>query len=131
VLGRQARRMLLARALQVFLPGEPQFYYVGLLGGEDDAALFAKTGQGRDVNRHRYSREEVRRALDTEVTRGQLALAELRRHPVFTGAFAWDAPDDASLVLTWSTAGHEATLRARLDDPDFEIVLDGRAVAIG
>jgi sucrose phosphorylase len=131
VLGRQTRRMLLARALQVFLPGEPQFYYVGLLGGEDDAALFAKTGQGRDVNRHRYSREEVRRALDTEVTRGQLALAELRRHPVFTGAFAWDAPDDASLVLTWSTAGHEATLRARLDDPDFEIVLDGRAVAIG
>lgn len=128
VLGRSTRRMLLARALQAFLPGEPQFYYVGLLGGADDTGLFARTGQGRDVNRHSYARDEVLRALDSEVTRGQLSLARLRRHPVFDGSFSWDAPDEASLTLRWRGAGHEAVLRARVDEPDFEITLDGMPV---
>lgn len=130
VLGGDTRRMLLARALQVFLPGEPQFYYVGLLGGLDDRELFARTGQGRDVNRHHYTPDEVRRALDTDVTRGQLALAQLRRHPVFAGAFSWDAPDVASLVLRWRSDRHEAALRVRFDDPDFELTLDGMPVAL-
>jgi len=130
VLGRDARRMLLARALQAFLPGEPQFYYVGLLGGTDDTELFARTGQGRDVNRHRYTPEEVRRSLDTEVARGQLALAGLRRHPVFGGTFTWEAPDDASLELRWTRGENEARLRARFDDPDFEISLDGTPVSL-
>jgi hypothetical protein len=67
----------------------------------------------------------VLRALDTDVTRGQLALARLRRHPVFRGSFMWDAPDDALLVLRWRSDGHEAVLRARVDEPDFEITLDG------
>ncbi|WP_019179710.1 alpha-amylase family glycosyl hydrolase [Microbacterium yannicii] len=128
VLGRDDRRMLLARALQIFLPGEPQFYYVGLLGGVDDTELFARTGQGREVNRHRYTPEEVRRALDTDVTRGQLALARLRRDPVFAGTFSWDAPDDASLVLRWRGGAHEALLRVAFDDPDFEITLNGTPV---
>ena len=130
VLGRDTRRMLLARTLQIFLPGEPQFYYVGVLGGSDDTELFAQTGQGRDVNRHRYTADEVRRALDTDVTRGQLALAQLRRHPVFGGSFAWDAPDDVSLVLRWRDAAHEAVLRVRFDEPDFEVTLDGVPVAL-
>lgn len=129
VLGRDTRRMLLARALQVFLPGEPQFYYVGLLGGADDTELFSRTGQGRDVNRHRYTADEVRRALDTDVTRGQLALARLRRHAVFGGTFSWEAPDDASLVLRWSRERHLAELRVRFDDSDFQVTLDGAPVA--
>jgi hypothetical protein len=48
VLGGDVRRMLLARAVQVFVPGEPQFYYVGLLGGLDDRDRFAATGQGHE-----------------------------------------------------------------------------------
>ncbi|WP_106816390.1 alpha-amylase family glycosyl hydrolase [Microbacterium timonense] len=125
VLGRDTKRMLLARAVQIFVPGEPQFYYVGLLGGQDDTELFARTGQGRDVNRHSYTPGEIRAALATDVARGQLALAQLRRHPVFEGTFSWEAPDDASLLLTWRAEGHEAVLRVRFDDPDFEITLDG------
>lgn len=131
VLGRDSRRMLLARALQIFLPGEPQFYYVGLLGGVDDTELFARTGQGRDVNRHRYTTDEVRRALDSEVTRGQLALAQLRRHPVFDGSFSWEVPDAASLVLRWRDERHLAELRVRFDDPEFEVTLDGVPVRLG
>lgn len=136
VLGGDTRRMLLARAVQAFVPGEPQFYYVGLLGGLDDRDRFAATGQGREVNRHRYTREELDRALATPVTRGQLALAALRRHAVFGGAFSWSQPDEASLELVWRSAAeggtptHEARLLARFDEPDFTITLDGAEVPL-
>ncbi|MDQ0727936.1 alpha-amylase family glycosyl hydrolase [Microbacterium sp. W4I20] len=128
VLGRSTERMLLARAVQIFLPGEPQFYYVGLLAGVDDIALFAETGQGRDVNRHRYSADELRTALESDAARGQLALARLRQHPVFDGEFSSETEGDAALLLRWRTGEHEALLRARFDDPGFAITLDGVAV---
>lgn len=136
VLGGDVRRMLLARAVQVFVPGEPQFYYVGLLGGLDDRDRFAATGQGREVNRHPYTRDELVQALGTPVARGQLALARLRRHPVFDGAFSWSQPDQASLELVWRSAAtatapaHEARLHARFDDPAFTITLDGAEVPL-
>jgi sucrose phosphorylase len=128
VLRADTDRMLLARAIQVFLPGEPQFYYVGLLGGVDDRLRFAESGQGRDVNRHRYAPEEVRAALRTPVARGQLALAALRRHPAFGGEFRWKIPDDASLLLAWSQGAHSAELHVRLDLPRYELVIDGSPV---
>lgn len=130
VLGADVRRMLLARAVQVFLPGEPQFYYVGLLGGRDDRELFARTGVGRDVNRHRYTPDEVRRALATPLARAQLELARLRTHPAFDGGFTWSAPDDASLSLVWQGGGHEARLSVRVDEPWFEIVVDGEPLTL-
>jgi sucrose phosphorylase len=131
VLGGDTRRMLLARALQVFLPGEPQFYYVGLLGGEDDRALFAASGQGRDVNRHHYTRDEVLGALETPVARGQLALAALRRHAAFDGEFSWTAPDEHSLALAWRHGDSEARLAVRFDDPAVEITVDGAPFPLG
>jgi len=48
-LGGDVVAYLVARAVQHFLPGRPQTYYVGLLGGLDDRELFAETGNGRDV----------------------------------------------------------------------------------
>ena len=56
-LGRNDYDYLLARAIQLFAPGIPQVYYVGLLAGENDMALLAKSGVGRDINRHFYSVE--------------------------------------------------------------------------
>ena len=40
-LGCNDRAYLLARAIQFFLPGVPQVYYVGLLAGENDMALLS------------------------------------------------------------------------------------------
>ena len=54
-LGRDDDRYLLARALQFWAPGIPQVYYVGLLAGHNDMDLLARTGAGRDINRHFYT----------------------------------------------------------------------------
>jgi len=90
-----------SRAVQFFLPGEPQVYYVGLFNGKDDRELFARTGQGRDTNRHHYTPEEISAALDEPVTQAIIALARLRKHPAFDGEFNWQVTGPASIKLAW------------------------------
>lgn len=126
-LGADANRYLLARAVQLWLPGRPQLYYVGLLGGLDDVALFQRTGQGRDVNRHVYTPDEVEAALATEVTRAQLALVRLRsRHPAFGGEFGYRVEADGTLELEWVLGDERATLQVRFGpEPGFRIRTTG------
>lgn len=110
-LGRDDEKYLLARALQFFTPGIPQVYYVGLLAGENDMMLLARTGVGRDINRHRYSGEEVVAALDKPVVRKLCDLIRLRNsHPAFQGTFSLPPCGDGQLVLRWDNGKDFATL---------------------
>jgi sucrose phosphorylase len=128
-LGADAQSYLLARAVQLWLPGKPQLYYVGLLGGLDDVALFERTGQGRDVNRHAYTPSELEAALTTDVTRAQLALVRLRTsHPAFGGEFRYRVVADGSLELEWTLGDERAILAvAFAPAPVFRIRLEGAA----
>ena len=58
-LGRRDAEYLIARAIQCFVPGIPQIYYVGLLAGGNDIELLRRTGVGRDINRHYYTSERA------------------------------------------------------------------------
>ena len=102
-LGRDQRAYLLARAVQCFLPGIPQVYYVGLLAGTNDMALLQRSGVGRDINRHHYSRAEVEADLQRPVVQALLGLIRLRNaHPAFGGSFRVEPGGDAArLALRW------------------------------
>ncbi|MEY4449665.1 MAG: hypothetical protein RLZZ304_40, partial [Actinomycetota bacterium] len=89
------------RAVQFFLPGEPQVYYVGLFNGMDDRELFARSGQGRDTNRHNYTVAEIQDALQQPVTRAIVALARLRKHNAFEGSFSWAVLGNDRIELRW------------------------------
>jgi sucrose phosphorylase len=111
-LGRDDARYLMARAIQFFLPGVPQVYYVGLLAGENDMALLRRTGVGRDINRHHYRAAEVAQALDKPVVRALCDLIRRRNtHPAFAGRFSLDADvDDGRLRMRWTNGAHVAEL---------------------
>jgi sucrose phosphorylase len=114
-LGRDRRRYLLARLVQFFLPGIPQVYYVGLLAGRNDPALLARTGDGRELNRHRYSDQELAAALEQPVVQDLLGLIRFRnRHPAFQGSFACLDGAGGGFELRWRNGPHEARLA-----PDF------------
>jgi len=101
-LGRDDRKYLLARAIQFFLPGVPQVYYVGLLAGTNDMALLARTGVGRDINRHYYTRAEIEEALARPCVQELFDLIRLRNeHPAFGGTFAIEESPDDTLDLLW------------------------------
>lgn len=91
-----------ARAIQFFAPGIPQIYYVGLLGGGNDLELMQATGELRDINRRRYTLEEVDEAVKTPVVRRLLKLMEFRcSHPAFDGVFHLMHSNESSVTMCW------------------------------
>ncbi len=108
-------RYLLARAIQFFLPGIPQVYYVGLLAGHNDMALLGRTDVGRDINRHYYSASEIETELARPVVRSLLALIRFRnRHPAFAGSFLLLDSPPQQLHLRWQHEQHVAELQVDL-----------------
>jgi sucrose phosphorylase len=102
-LGRRDSEYLVARAIQCFVPGIPQVYYVGLLAGGNDVGLLRRTGVGRDINRHYYAALELQQQLDRPVVQSLLALLRIRNaHPAFQGTFhaTVAAPDRMALIWT-------------------------------
>jgi sucrose phosphorylase len=121
-LGRDDLRYLLARAIQFFLPGIPQVYYVGLLAGHNDMTLLAETGIGRDINRHYYTRSEIGAALQRPVVARLLDLIRLRNsHPSFNGTFAMVPSSDEVLELQWRKDTEFARLRIDLQSGEHRI----------
>jgi sucrose phosphorylase len=113
-LGADGDAYLLARALQFFTPGIPQVYYVGLLAGSNDMDLLARTGVGRDVNRHRYTPEEIDDQLQRPVVQALCRLIRFRNaHPAFSGEVTVNG-DGSEIVMTWRHAGDSARLDADL-----------------
>ncbi|MBB4841832.1 sucrose phosphorylase [Paucibacter oligotrophus] len=121
-MGRDERSYLLARALQFFLPGVPQVYYVGLLAGHNDMDLLARSGVGRDINRHRYSADEIASELQRPVVQKLLQLIRLRNEcPAFGGEFQLHESAAHELRLSWRAGAHEARLRIDLQTLDHEV----------
>jgi sucrose phosphorylase len=110
-LARDDHDYLLARALQLFVPGVPQVYYVGLLAGGNDLDLLRRSGVGRDINRHYYGRDEVLSALRRPVVAKLCELIRLRNaHAAFGGAFSVGESADTELVLRWDNGAAHAEL---------------------
>jgi sucrose phosphorylase len=120
--GRDAETYLAARALQLFLPGVPQIYYVGLLGGTNDMALLGRTRVGRDINRHYYTRGEIEGALASPLVQRLCELIRLRNsHPAFAGGFEVLESPAHALRVRW-TAGREcAELEVDFARPSFAV----------
>jgi sucrose phosphorylase len=120
-LGEDDDKYLLARALQVFAPGIPQVYYVGLLAGRNDLELLERTKTGRDINRHYFSMEEVEKEVECPVVKKLLALLRFRNAcPAFDGSFILSA-SGPEITLRWNSGIETAELRANLRNCTFEI----------
>lgn len=91
-----------ARAIQFFAPGVPQVYYVGLLAGENDLEAVRATGEGREINRHNYSLEEIEQSLEKEVVQRLLELIRFRNeYDAFNGEFQVLDSDMDEIRLSW------------------------------
>ena len=102
------------RALQLWAPGIPQIYYVGLLAGTDDMDLLARSTVGRDVNRHHYTREETDSDLRRPVVSALTRLIRFRNsHPAFDGTFTVTG-EGSALLASWINSDEIAELETDL-----------------
>lgn len=114
LLNRDDQAYLIARAIQLFVPGIPQVYYVGLLAGENDEAGYLATGDGREINRRNYSLAEIAQEIQRPVVQQLIQLIQLRNaHPAFAGQFSIRACSDHELSLSWEA--QDATARLDVD----------------
>lgn len=121
-LARHDLAYLLARAVQFFLPGVPQVYYVGLLAGHNDMDLLARTGVGRDINRHHYQPGEVQAEMQRPVVRELLRLIRLRnQHPAFQGRFECADSNATALDLCWRHGDDQIRLQVDFATLDYRL----------
>jgi len=114
---------LAARTLQFYTPGIPHVYYVGLLAGENDVALVEETRNGRDINRHNYSLDEIELEVEKEVVKRLRRLMEFRsNYPAFDGSFVIEDSAENEVILTWINKPYKTTAYINLNSYRVEIV---------
>src|SRR5690625_284356 len=102
---------LAARAIQFFTPGIPQVYYVGLLAGENDEEKIKETGDGREINRHNYTVDEIEHALEKDVVKRLMKLTSFRNtYDAFNGDFSVVDTSDEEICLVWKKDKLSCTL---------------------
>jgi len=126
-LGEDDAKLLLARAIQIFMPGKPQVWYLDLLAGKNDHAAVKKAGAGghKEINRTNLTLEQAREGLEKDVVRRQLSLLRFRNSfPAFGFDSKLEILDSKSEILNlrWKNEGCTATLEASLKDCSFMIV---------
>ncbi len=125
-LGASDRALLLARAIQLFMPGKPQVWYLDLFAGENNLAAVEKAGSGghKEINRTNLTNADIEAGLAKPVVLAQLELLRFRNT---CGAFGFDAhcevasTPDNRLAITWTRDGATATLDADLATQAFTI----------
>jgi sucrose phosphorylase len=125
-LGGRDEEYLIARALQCFVPGTPQVYYVGLLAGRNDMALLRRTGVGRDINRRYYAAGEAEEHLRRPVVQRLLSLLRIRNtHPAFGGVFTVKTMASDCVAMEWRDGAEWARLDVSLTTMRAEIGVGG------
>lgn len=126
-LGEDENKLLLARAIQVFLPGVPQVWYLDLFAGKNDYAA-AEQGDGsqhKEINRTNLSLQEIEERLNLPVVRDQITLLRLRNtSPAFAGEMEIGDAGAHRLHIAWRHPEATATLRADLRAHTFTVYLD-------
>ena len=127
-LGEDDKKMLLARAIQMFMPGKPQVWYLDLFQGKNDHEAVKRAGVGghKEINRTNLSPEDIKERLSWPAVQEQLKLLKFRQE---CPAFGFDADlevtvDGSLLIMTWKNQGAKATLKADLSDYSYEIITE-------
>lgn len=89
-LGENEQALLLARALQIFMPGKPQVWYLDLFAGSNDYEAVKRAGAGghKEINRTNFTQKDIESGLKKEVVKKQLEMLKFRKE---FPAFGFDA----------------------------------------
>ena len=123
-LGEDERKLRLARAIQMFMPGIPQVWYLDLFAGTNDyvAADNGGTAGHKEINRTNLPMAEIEARLELPIVQDQLALIRLRNtSPAFAGEMSILAAKPHQLHIRWHHPDATATLQADLRDHSFTV----------
>ncbi len=124
-LGAEDKKMLFARAVQMFMPGKPQVWYLDLFAGENDHEAVKRAGAGghKEINRTNLTNEQLGELMNKPVVQKQLELLRLRNtNPAFGFESKLTLEQDGSVLkFIWEKDGHRVALKADFATYDYEI----------
>ena len=125
-LGEDDRKMLLARALQLFMPGKPQVWYLDLFAGRNDREAVARGGEAghKEINRTNLTGRDIAAGLERPIVRDQLRLMRMRNAcgAFEGGTLTVEQAAADRLTLAWERDGSRARLEADLSTYAFRAV---------
>ncbi|WP_299057064.1 hypothetical protein [uncultured Polaribacter sp.] len=123
-LGENEHKLLLARAIQMFMPGIPQVWYLDIFAGKNnyDAANKGGSGGHKEINRTSLSKDDILDGLKKEIVTRQLEIMRLRNSlKAFLGEVRIQNISSDKLNITWSNNNSIANLMANLKTYSFSI----------
>ena len=127
-LGEEDKRMLLARAIQIFMPGKPQVWYLDLFAGKNDHEAVKRAGAGghKEINRTNLTTKEMEVGLQRDIVLKQLEMLRFRHtFPVFSNESDFSMKCSGSkLFMEWKNKEERAVLKADLSDFNFDILAE-------
>lgn len=124
-LGEDDRKMLISRAVQLFMPGKPQIWYLDLFAGKNDYEAVKRAGAGghKEINRTNLTMEDIETALKKDVVVAQLELLRFRKtFPAFGRMDNIDIETiDSVIYFTWENEGYVAKLKADFCTCEFRV----------
>jgi len=123
-LGENEQKLLLARAIQMFMPGIPQIWYLDIFAGANDYDAVLKAGKDghKEINRTTLSLKNIEEGLKKEVVTKQLDIIRLRNTSnAFLGTVTFEETIEEEINILWSNEEEYAHLLANLKTLEFSI----------
>ncbi|MFV8338308.1 alpha-amylase family glycosyl hydrolase [Flavobacterium sp. LB3P21] len=123
-LGEDEQKLLLARVIQMFMPGIPQIWYLDIFAGKNnyEAADNGGSAGHKEINRTALSMNDIEEGLKTEIVKKQLEIIRLRNtSDAFSGEVEINDFADDILDIKWTNGTSIAHLIANLNSKGFTI----------
>ncbi|MGO4904609.1 alpha-amylase family glycosyl hydrolase [Flavobacterium sp. W20_MBD1_R3] len=123
-LGEDEQKLLLARVIQMFMPGIPQVWYLDIFAGKNnyEAADNGGSAGHKEINRTALSMNDIEEGLKTEIVKKQLEIIRLRNtSAAFSGEVEIDDFAEDILDIKWTNGTTVAHLVANLITKGFTI----------
>ena len=124
-LGESDKRMLMARAIQLFMPGKPQIWYLDLFAGKNDYEAVERAGVGghKEINRTNLSLEKAEALLKEDVVKKQLELLRYRNTcPIFTEDAEINIEcNETKMDIEWTNKFGSVTLSVDFENETYTI----------
>lgn len=123
-LGEDEQKLLLARVIQMFMPGIPQVWYLDVFAGKNnyEAADNGGSAGHKEINRTTLTMHDIEQGLKREVVAKQLDIIRLRNTSnAFSGQIEINDTIDSIIDIKWINGNTIAHLKANLQTNGFTI----------
>lgn len=124
-LGESEQKLLMARAIQLFMPGKPQIWYLDFFAGKNDHEAVKRAGASghKEINRTNLTLIEVNDELNKEIVKKQIEIIRFRNtcRAFEEGAKICIEEEAGILRIIWNKDGFGAELTVDFINEGYEI----------